>query len=144
MKPDYSEYLASLPLLDAVWWFVENVSEEDTRRTDYFFSLRQRMREQADDQAQEPVAAPEPLAGIMLCCPECMAPVGRDSNARWDPAVGEWVHNDVYDNMWCMSGCTMGGEFDEAIELPLAAWIEAYPHHAEEYGYAPATTKDET
>lgn len=43
-SPDHSAYLACLPLVDALWWFIENVSQEDPHRNTYFFALRERMR----------------------------------------------------------------------------------------------------
>lgn len=38
------EYLASLPLPDALWWFIENVNADTPLRTEMFFALRERMR----------------------------------------------------------------------------------------------------
>ena len=40
----YAEHLKSVPLNDALWWFIENVNEEDPHRNDYFFALRERVR----------------------------------------------------------------------------------------------------
>lgn len=39
------EYLSSLPLTDALWWFIENVGDDHPERNDLFFLLRERMRE---------------------------------------------------------------------------------------------------
>lgn len=36
------DYVASLPLIDALWWFIENRPED----TDIFFDLRERVRSQ--------------------------------------------------------------------------------------------------
>lgn len=38
------EYLNGLPLANALWWFIENINEDDTNRSDLFFYLRERMR----------------------------------------------------------------------------------------------------
>lgn len=38
-KPDYSEYLRGLPLVEALWWAIENDSDGT-----YFFQLRERYR----------------------------------------------------------------------------------------------------
>ena len=42
---DLSDHLKSLPLHEALWWFIENVSDEDIHKQTYFFLLRERMRE---------------------------------------------------------------------------------------------------
>lgn len=42
---DYTDYLASLPLSEALWWFIENISEDHPLRNHYFFKLRERVRE---------------------------------------------------------------------------------------------------
>lgn len=41
---DYSDMLKGMPLVEALWWFIENVSEDDTSRNAYFFMLRERVR----------------------------------------------------------------------------------------------------
>jgi hypothetical protein len=41
------DYLDSLPLEYALWWFIENVNETTQGRTDMFFFLRERMRDEA-------------------------------------------------------------------------------------------------
>ena len=38
-------YLETLPLAEALWWFIENGSDEN--RTDVFFYLRERVRKNA-------------------------------------------------------------------------------------------------
>lgn len=40
-------YLETLPLADALWWFIENVDSEHANRTDIFFYLRGRVRVQS-------------------------------------------------------------------------------------------------
>lgn len=42
---NYTDYLDGLPLVQALWWFIENVDDETAFRTDYLFRLRQRVRE---------------------------------------------------------------------------------------------------
>jgi hypothetical protein len=37
-------YLESLPLVQALMWFIENVDGEDPARTEVFFYLRSRFR----------------------------------------------------------------------------------------------------
>lgn len=37
--------LKSMPLAEALWWFIEECSDEDPNRNEYFFTLRERMRE---------------------------------------------------------------------------------------------------
>lgn len=32
------------PLVEALWWFIENVAVDDPERTDHFFALRERYR----------------------------------------------------------------------------------------------------
>ena len=39
-----AEYMNSLPLAEALWWYIENIADEDPRRTDLFFYLRERVR----------------------------------------------------------------------------------------------------
>ena len=43
------DYLISLPTVFALWWFIENVTEDDPRRTELFFHLRERVREHQTD-----------------------------------------------------------------------------------------------
>lgn len=43
----YADHLQSLPLEHALWWFIENVTADDPHRTDYFFLLRERFRNEA-------------------------------------------------------------------------------------------------
>lgn len=40
----YMAHARSLPLLDALWWFIENTNDEDSWRGEMFFELRARMR----------------------------------------------------------------------------------------------------
>lgn len=40
----HKDYLDSLQIGAALWWFIENVAENDIERTDYFFYLRERVR----------------------------------------------------------------------------------------------------
>ena len=37
-------YLETLPLVLALWWWIENVTEDDPSRTETFFYLRERVR----------------------------------------------------------------------------------------------------
>mgnify|MGYP001566976332 CR=1 FL=1 len=37
-------YLDSLPLTQALWWFIENVGDEHKDRHELFFYLRERVR----------------------------------------------------------------------------------------------------
>lgn len=43
-KPKYQEYLDTLNITEALWWFIENVGPDDADRSDYFFYLRERYR----------------------------------------------------------------------------------------------------
>lgn len=44
---DYRAYVASLPLIEALWWFIENCDGIDTtQRSELFFSLRLRYRQE--------------------------------------------------------------------------------------------------
>lgn len=45
MSTDYREYVKSLSLVEALWWFIENVNDDTPHRTEIFFSLRERCRE---------------------------------------------------------------------------------------------------
>lgn len=39
------KYLAGLPLVEALWWFIENIDDNDrSNRNTYFFDLRERYR----------------------------------------------------------------------------------------------------
>lgn len=38
------DYLDGLPLVTALWWYIENINEDDPYRTDLFFHLRERVR----------------------------------------------------------------------------------------------------
>lgn len=42
---DDVEYVAGLPLVRALWWFIENIEAEHSRRNEIFFALRERVRE---------------------------------------------------------------------------------------------------
>lgn len=53
----HAEYLKSLSLKDALWWFIENVNDEDPHRNDYFFALRERVK------TEEP---PRPQVGLRI------------------------------------------------------------------------------
>jgi hypothetical protein len=39
-------YLDTLPLLQALWWYIENVSSDDPDQAVYFFYLRGRYRKE--------------------------------------------------------------------------------------------------
>lgn len=39
------EYINTVSLVDALWWFIENVNEDTPGRTALFFRLRERVRE---------------------------------------------------------------------------------------------------
>lgn len=38
------DHLNGLPLTDALWWFIENVNEDDPHHSEVFFYLRERYR----------------------------------------------------------------------------------------------------
>jgi hypothetical protein len=40
----YVAYLNTLPLVSALWWFIENVTPDSSYRTEVFFHLRERVR----------------------------------------------------------------------------------------------------
>lgn len=46
-QPQYLGYLKGLPLVEALWWFIENCSEDMPGRTELFFALRERVRDEA-------------------------------------------------------------------------------------------------
>lgn len=48
-KPSYLGYVSELPLQDALWWFIENGSDDLPERSAIFFALRERIREQRED-----------------------------------------------------------------------------------------------
>jgi predicted RNA-binding Zn ribbon-like protein len=48
-KPSYLGYVKELPLQEALWWFIENASDDLPERSSIFFALRERMREQRAD-----------------------------------------------------------------------------------------------
>lgn len=37
-------WMSGLTLIDALWWFIENVNDETPGRTEVFFYLRERVR----------------------------------------------------------------------------------------------------
>jgi hypothetical protein len=47
------DYLDTLPFGYAVWWYVENVTEDDPIRTEVFFYLRERFRKYQDNPKAE-------------------------------------------------------------------------------------------
>jgi len=38
------EHLTTLPLVEALWWYIENITTDDPRATRVFFYLRERYR----------------------------------------------------------------------------------------------------
>ena len=46
-------YLDTLPTPHALWWFIENVSDDTEGRTEIFFALRARWRAYCDDPKPE-------------------------------------------------------------------------------------------
>lgn len=44
MNPNTRDFLDNLPTLNALWWFIENVEQDDPDRTELFFYLRERVR----------------------------------------------------------------------------------------------------
>jgi hypothetical protein len=47
VEVSYRSYVKELPLLEALWWFIENGSDDLPERSEIFFSLRGRMRASA-------------------------------------------------------------------------------------------------
>lgn len=43
------DYLNGQPLAAALWWFIENVNEDDPNRSELFFYLRERVRDHQTD-----------------------------------------------------------------------------------------------
>lgn len=43
---DIIAYLNSLTLVQALWWFIENINDEDAQRTELFLYLRERYRKE--------------------------------------------------------------------------------------------------
>jgi hypothetical protein len=41
---EHIAYLSGLPLVEALWWFIENIPDDHPRRNDVFFYLRERYR----------------------------------------------------------------------------------------------------
>lgn len=50
----YEAMLAKMPLVEALWWFIENATDNLEGRTDLFFALRERVREQTAADSSEP------------------------------------------------------------------------------------------
>lgn len=48
---NHKNYLATLPLVAALWWFIENIGEDHADRNDLFFYLRERVRQHDEDEA---------------------------------------------------------------------------------------------
>lgn len=43
-------YLDRLPLAQALWWFIENIRDDDPIKTELFFMLRERVRNTHENQ----------------------------------------------------------------------------------------------
>lgn len=41
---EIKKYLDTLSLVQALWWFIENIAEDNPRRSNIFFYLRSRYR----------------------------------------------------------------------------------------------------
>lgn len=39
------DYLGTLPMAQALWWFIENVNDDHADRQEIFFYLRERIRD---------------------------------------------------------------------------------------------------
>ncbi len=44
MNPNTKTYLDTLSLVDALWWFIENIDSDHPDCTEIFFYLRERKR----------------------------------------------------------------------------------------------------
>lgn len=42
---NHTAYVNSLPIVEALWWFIDNCAEDDLHRQDYFHVLRERVRQ---------------------------------------------------------------------------------------------------
>jgi len=40
----YRTYVDGLPIVEALWWFIENINSDDSRHNDWFFYMRRRYR----------------------------------------------------------------------------------------------------
>lgn len=45
-RTDYIGYTDTLPLVEALWWYIENVSQDGPQQTALFFHLRERYRKE--------------------------------------------------------------------------------------------------
>jgi hypothetical protein len=52
--PGEEKALRELPLVQALWWYIENVSEDHLRASDFFFILRERYRNETQSRKVEP------------------------------------------------------------------------------------------
>ncbi len=44
MNPAHMQYIKTQPLVTALFWFIENIAEDDPDRNEIFFALRERVR----------------------------------------------------------------------------------------------------
>lgn len=58
--PQTIRYLETQPLALALWWFIENITELDPRRTELFLYLRERVRKETLNAQSSQCQAKEP------------------------------------------------------------------------------------
>lgn len=59
---NYRNYVKSLPLMEALWWFIENINDnEPVNRNQIFFDLRERYREQQTSPISDLIKATKSL-----------------------------------------------------------------------------------
>jgi hypothetical protein len=78
---DVVTYLDTLPLPEALWWFIENANDDATWRTEVFFHLRARIRESPSVTSAKKGPKRKPV------CPKCESDdIVADAAGRWDSA----------------------------------------------------------
>lgn len=81
----YEAMLAKMSLVDALWWFIDNGTDSLEGRTDLFFALRERVREQAGSgSARENVAKYDAEMNRLE-----LAPNGDDYNNLFEMVNGD-------------------------------------------------------
>ncbi|WP_044275861.1 hypothetical protein [Burkholderia gladioli] len=65
-QPQYLYYLKGLPLVEALWWFIENCPEDLPGRTELFFALRERVRDEAVPHVQSSRFTSEQVSALRM------------------------------------------------------------------------------
>lgn len=65
-QPTYLDYINGLPLQEALWWFIENAQDDLCGRSEIFFALRERVRNEATKVSTEAGSEARRIASLVL------------------------------------------------------------------------------